>query len=179
MKFTGLVASFAVASTATAAAVPGLNTVKLNSTVAQLDKVLDHVDGAILGPDTQEVLADTKNGTVIVNHANKSHANCPELVGIRNLLSDVLGGVVDLVGNTGIVQDVVHLAGNVVSSVVDVVQPVVNVDGIVSNVGDLAHSLVDRIQSGEVDAAGLENLLTALGGSAGLSNLNHVIAEAA
>ncbi|KAL4755344.1 hypothetical protein BDW72DRAFT_189108 [Aspergillus terricola var. indicus] len=162
MKLTGLIASLAVASTATAAAVPGLNTVKLNSTVSHLDRVLDHVD-SILGPDTQEVLVDTKN----------------ELVGIRDLLSDVVGGVVNLVGNTGIVQDVVHLAGNVVSSVVDVVQPVVNVDGVVSDLGDLAHSLVGRIQSGEVDAAGLENLLTALGGSAGLSNLNNVIAEAA
>ncbi|KAL4816247.1 hypothetical protein BDW67DRAFT_185071 [Aspergillus spinulosporus] len=163
MKFTGLIASFAVASSATAAAVPGLNTVRLNSTVSHLDRVLDQVDGAILGSDTQGVLADTRN----------------ELIGIRNLLSDVVGGAVDLVGNTGTVQDVAHLASNVVSSVVDVVQPVVNVDGVVSNLGDLAHSLVDRIQSGEVDAASLENLLTALGGSAGLANLNHVIAEAA
>jgi hypothetical protein len=65
------------------------------------------------------------------------------------------------------------------TDVYSVVQPVVNVDGVVSNLGDLAHSLVDRIQSGEVDATGLENLLVALGGSTGLSNLNHVIAEAA
>lgn len=58
--------------------------------------------------------------------------------------------------------------------VYSVVQPVVNVDGVVSNVGDLAHSLVDRIQSGEVDAAGLENLLTALGGS-GKSSLQTML----
>ncbi|KAL4992182.1 hypothetical protein BDW68DRAFT_173499 [Aspergillus falconensis] len=163
MKFTGIIASLAVASTVTAAALPSINTVKLNSTVSRLDEVLDHVDGAILGPDTQEVLVDTKN----------------ELIGIRDLLSDVVGGVVNVVGNTGIVQDVVHLAGNVVSSVVDVVQPVVNVDGVVSNLGDLAHSLVGRIQSGEVDAVSLENLLTAVGGSAGLENLNKAIAQAA
>ncbi|KAL6233708.1 hypothetical protein BDW75DRAFT_183529 [Aspergillus navahoensis] len=163
MKFTGIIASLAVASTATAAAVPGLSTIKLNSTVSRLDEVLGHVDSALLGPDAHEILVNTKN----------------ELVAIRSLLSDVTGGVVDVVGNTGVVQDVVHLAGNVVSSVVNVVQPVINVDGVVSNLGDVAHSLVSRIQSGEVDAAGLENLLTVIGGSAGLSNLNGAIAQAA
>ncbi|KAL4978176.1 hypothetical protein BDW66DRAFT_165003 [Aspergillus desertorum] len=171
MRFTGIIASLAVASTATAAALPTLSAVNLDSTVSRLDEVLDRVDSAILGPDTQEVLVDTKNGMDTVDHA--------KVVGIRDLLSDVVGGVVNVVGNTGVAQDVVHLAGNVVSSVVEVVQPVINVDGVVSNLGYLSHSLVGRIQNGEVDAAGLENLLAAVGGSAGLSNLNKIIAQAA
>jgi len=44
MKFTGILASLAIASTATAAAIPNLDVVRVQSTVTRIEGVLDQID---------------------------------------------------------------------------------------------------------------------------------------
>jgi hypothetical protein len=44
MKFTGILASLAIASTAAAAAIPNLDVVRVQSTVTRIEGVLDKID---------------------------------------------------------------------------------------------------------------------------------------
>lgn len=62
MKFTGILASLAVASTASAAALPNLDVVKIQNTVTRVDGVLSKIEGGVGGGNVGNVLSNTQSG---------------------------------------------------------------------------------------------------------------------
>ncbi|KAL4862206.1 hypothetical protein BDV12DRAFT_203283 [Aspergillus spectabilis] len=160
MKFTGIIASLAIASTAAAAAIPQLDIVKIQSTVTRLDGVLDTVQS-------------TAGGSGATRDADLAGLE-GELSGIHDLLNSLVGGVVGAVNSNGLLQGVLDLAGGLVTTVVNVL----GTNDQVPDFGILSENLVSRIQSGDVDPAGLQNVLTVIGGADGISNLNAVLARA-
>ncbi|KAL4916329.1 hypothetical protein BDW62DRAFT_107578 [Aspergillus aurantiobrunneus] len=157
MKFTGILASLAIASTA--AALPAnLDVVKIQSTVTRVDNVVSKLDGAVAGGSvTNGDLADVK----------------ADLGGISGLLNNLLGGAGKAADNN-LVGGVLNLAGGVVSSVVGTLSGVTHV----ADYDALSSTLLSRVQSGEVDAAGLQNVLSVVGGDNGIVNLNQVLSQA-
>ncbi|KAL4785638.1 hypothetical protein BJX76DRAFT_355860 [Aspergillus varians] len=158
MKFTGIIASLAIASTAAAAAVPNLDIAQLQSTITHLDDVLTNIDGAIdSGSATRSDLADTQT----------------DLSGIHDLLNGLVGGIVGAVDSSELLQGVLDLAGGLVTTVINTI----GTNDQVPDFGILSRSLVGRIQNGEVDANGLQSILTVIGGNSGLANLNRVLSR--
>ncbi|KAL4884572.1 hypothetical protein BJY04DRAFT_181561, partial [Aspergillus karnatakaensis] len=145
MKFTGIIASLAVASTATAAAIPKLDVVELQSTVTRLSGVLTTVESTVGSGIVKSDIAGLEG----------------ELSSIHDLLNGLVGGVVGAVNSNGLLQGVLDLAGGLVTTVVNVL----GTNDQVPDFGILSETLVGRIQSGEIDPAGLQNVLTVIGGT--------------
>ncbi|KAL3464371.1 hypothetical protein BJX64DRAFT_286501 [Aspergillus heterothallicus] len=156
MKFTGVIASLAVASTAAAAALPNLDVVRIQSTVTRIEGVLDNID-----------TSSTRTGDADLSGLTS------QLDGIHDTLNGLVAAIVGGVNSSPLLQGVLDLAGGLVTTVVNVV----GTNDQVPNFGVLSDTLVNRIQSGDVESAGLEQLLTVLGGENGLSNLNTVLAQ--
>ncbi|KAL2867053.1 uncharacterized protein BJX67DRAFT_112077 [Aspergillus lucknowensis] len=156
MKFTGILASLAIASSASAAALPKLNVVKIQSTVAHLDTVLDNIEATVPKGSSSDLSGLTS-----------------ELGGIHSTLNGLVGSLVGTVESNGLVQGVLDVAGGLVTSVVGVLGSTDHV----ADFGVLSNTLISRIQSGEVDPAALEQLLTVIGGANGLSALNSVLSQ--
>ncbi|KAL2813132.1 hypothetical protein BJX63DRAFT_432179 [Aspergillus granulosus] len=156
MKFTGILASLAIASTATAAALPNLEVVRIQSTVTRIEGVLD-------GIDTSSICNSVDNLTSLTT----------QLGGIHDTLNGIVVAIVGGVTSTPLVQGALNLAGGLVTSVVSVVGTTEEI----SDYGVLSDTLISRIQSGDVDAANLRQLLATLGGETGLSNLNTVLSQ--
>ncbi|PTU21340.1 hypothetical protein P175DRAFT_0492017 [Aspergillus ochraceoroseus IBT 24754] len=161
MKFTGIVSTLAIAGAASAALIPNLQVVKIQSTITRLDSVLGTVEG-LVGTTTntvsQAALTSVKS----------------DLSGIHNKLENLVGGLVTGVVSNGVVQEVTSIAEETASSVVSTLGGVTEVSSLTS----LAESLVSRVQSGAVDATGLESVLSVLGQTSGLQVLNGVLSQA-
>ncbi|KAL4800360.1 hypothetical protein BDV19DRAFT_384187 [Aspergillus venezuelensis] len=157
MKFTGIIASLAVASTAAAAAVPNLDLTQVQTTVTHLDGVISDVESAIDGGSLVKDLS----------------AISTELSGIHDLLNDLVGSVVGAAGSSDLLQGVLDTVGDVVTTVVNTI----GFNDKVPDYGILSEKLVSGIQSGVVDEAGLQNLLTVVGGTTGLANLNKLLSQ--
>ncbi|KAL4922961.1 uncharacterized protein BDV17DRAFT_296808 [Aspergillus undulatus] len=173
MKFTGIVASLAIASTATAAALPNLDVVKVQETVTHLDAVIGDIDGVlggavngvggtvggvVCGGSSTSVLSETRN----------------ELSGIHDLLNGLVGSVVGTVESSELVRSVLDTVGPIITNVVDTIG--LN-DQNIADFGILSEKLVGGIKSGVVDETGLQNLLTVVGGETGLANLNKLLSQ--
>ncbi|KAI9367978.1 hypothetical protein BJX61DRAFT_546986 [Aspergillus egyptiacus] len=164
MKFTGILASLAVASTATAAALPNLDVVKIQSTITHLDDVLGTVEGVAKSAD----MGATPDFSTVKTELTDIHGTLNGLVG------KVVNTVVGTVESTGLVEGVLDLAGGLITTVVNVLGSSERI----SDFSVLSDTLLNRIQSGEIDAAGLQNLLAVLGGNTGLENLNTLLSKA-
>ncbi|KAL2794379.1 hypothetical protein BJX66DRAFT_202315 [Aspergillus keveii] len=156
MKFTGILASLAIASTSAAAAIPNLDVVRVQSTVTRIEGVLDKID-----------VSSTRSGDADLSGLTT------QLGGIHDTLNGLVAAIVGGVNSSPLLQGVLDLAGGLVTTVVNVV----GTNEQVPDFGVLSDTLVSRVQSGDVDAAGLEQLLTVLGGANGLSNLNTVLSQ--
>jgi len=102
-----------------------------------------------------------------------------ELGGIHDTLNGLVAAIVGGVNSSPLLQGVLDLAGGLVTTVVNgkprnhhpslcswTNKPqVVGTNEQVPDFGVLSNTLVSRVQSGDVDAAGLEQLLTILGGA--------------
>ncbi|OJJ64784.1 hypothetical protein ASPSYDRAFT_84777 [Aspergillus sydowii CBS 593.65] len=166
MKFTGIVATLAIAGSAAAAALPGLDVVKVQSTVTRIDDVLGNLDSAV------------SSGTL--SKADLGDATS-QLSTVHTTLNTLVGGLVEGITSAGS-----STSSNPVSGVLDLatsglIPTVTSVLGSTEKVADfgmLSQGLVSRIQNGDVDAAGLQNILTLVGGNSGLSTLNSVLSQA-
>ncbi|KAL4969612.1 uncharacterized protein BDV14DRAFT_195875 [Aspergillus stella-maris] len=157
MKFTGIIASLAIASTAAAAAVPILDLTQVQTTVTHLDGVISDVESAIAGGSIVKDLSVVSN----------------ELSGIHDLLNGLVGSVVGAVDSNELLQGVLDTIGGVVTTVVNTI----GFNDQVPDFGILSEKLVSGIRSGEVDEAGLQDLLTVVGGTTGLANLNKLLSQ--
>ncbi|OJI98895.1 hypothetical protein ASPVEDRAFT_80524 [Aspergillus versicolor CBS 583.65] len=165
MKFTGIVATLAIAGSAAAAALPGLDVVKVQATVTRIDDVLGNLNSAV--------------DSGALNKADLGDATS-ELSVVHNTLNTLVGGLVEGItggasSNSNPVSGVLDLA---TSGLIPTVTGVLGSTEQVTDFGSLSQGLVGRIQSGAVDAAGLQNILTLVGGNSGLSTLNSVLSSA-
>lgn len=80
MKFTGIVATLAIAGSAAAAALPGLDVVKVQATVTRLDDVLGNLNSAV--------------DSGALNKADLGDATS-ELSVVHNTLNTLVGGLVE------------------------------------------------------------------------------------
>ncbi|KAE8141095.1 hypothetical protein BDV38DRAFT_279544 [Aspergillus pseudotamarii] len=171
MKFTGLVASLAAVSAASAAAIP---TASLQPTLNQLNGVLGNIDGVLGG-----ALCDTNgSGLVEVQDALKQiQSDLSKLTGTvsqRSVVSnevDTVDNVVSPVASTasGAVQPVVGTVNSAVGTVkgtVDSTLPgitsAVGVKRQVGQLGGVATSLVGQIKDGTLTDAAVEHILESI-----------------
>ncbi len=86
MKFTGIVATLAIAGSAAAAALPGLDVVKVQSTVTRIDDVLGNLDSAV------------SSGTL--SKADLGDATS-QLSTVHTTLNTLVGGLVEGITSAG------------------------------------------------------------------------------
>ncbi|KAF9893033.1 hypothetical protein FE257_012444 [Aspergillus nanangensis] len=154
MKFTGIVASLAIASTASAAALPA---VPVDAAVSKLTMVLGNLDtvvGGLLG----NTLATSDLGGLTQIQS--------ELTGIKSALGQCTGGVVsrDVLGN--VAEPVKATAETAVGTVEGAVTTATGAIGVraLDQVTGLAGNIVQQVQSGALDEAGLANILSLVQG---------------
>ncbi|KAL4897199.1 hypothetical protein BDV59DRAFT_198615 [Aspergillus ambiguus] len=147
MKFTGFAAALAVASTASAAALPA---VPVEVTVNKLNGVLGNLDsllGGILG------------GTAPVTQVTQVQG---DLQSIKSMLGQCASGATkrELVGS--LAEPVESVAGGALSTVTDAGDSVTGSLGVRANndLAGLSGSIIQQVQGGSLDAAGLTNLLS-------------------
>ncbi|GES61951.1 hypothetical protein ATEIFO6365_0011046800 [Aspergillus terreus] len=147
MKFTGIAAALAVASTASAAALPA---VPLDSAVSKLTSVLGNLDsllGGVLG------------GTAPVAQLTEVKS---ELTNIKSMLGQCTSGVVKRELVDSLTKPVEGVAGSAVGTVTETGDAVTGSLGIRAgnDLSSLSGNIVQQVQSGVLDTAGLTNLLS-------------------
>ncbi|RHZ50732.1 uncharacterized protein CDV56_102729 [Aspergillus thermomutatus] len=202
MKFTGIIASLAVASSASALVIPQA---PVDATLNKLNSALDNVEGLVgglLNGVCQEVDL-TQVQTELTDIKGQLTKLVPVSVATKR---DIMGTV------NGVATPATNVAGSAVGTVEGVAKPVTNVadsavgtventagaavgtvkntasgavDTVTGTVGvkrqevgqltTLAQNLVSKIQSGALDAAGLENVLNILGQTGGLSAVTTIL----
>ncbi|EAW09796.1 uncharacterized protein ACLA_040120 [Aspergillus clavatus NRRL 1] len=184
MKFTGIVASLAIASSASALAIPQT---PVDATLSKLNGVLGSVEGLVgglLGGVCKDVdltlvqtdLTDIKGQLVkLVPVAVPAKRDVAGPVnGLTTPVTNVAGPAVGTVENTA-----GAAVGTVENTATGVVKTVTGTVGIkrqeVGQLTTLAESLVTKIQNNALDAAGLENVLNILGQTGGLSAVTTIL----
>ncbi|KAB8206835.1 hypothetical protein P875_00010650 [Aspergillus parasiticus SU-1] len=172
MKFTGLIASLAAVSAASAAAIP---TAALQPTLNQLSGALGSIDGALgnaLGcADASDLVKVQDTLKQIQGELNKLTGTVSQRSVVGNELNTVgtvvspvtgtVGGVVQPVAGT--VEGVAQPAAGTVEGLVDgALSGTTKAVGVKRQAGQLtavATTLVSQVKDGTLDAAGVEHIL--------------------
>ncbi|EBA27460.1 hypothetical protein KXW98_001709 [Aspergillus fumigatus] len=162
MKFTGIVASLAVASSASALAIPQT---PVDATLSKLNNALNNVEGLVgglLGGVCEEVDL-TQVQTELITIKGQLTKLVPVSATKRDVMSTANNVATPVTGAAGseldnvegAVKPVTNVAGNAVNTVEDVAQPVADVAGgavgTVKNTVGGAVGTVENIASGPID----------------------------
>ncbi|KAE8345288.1 hypothetical protein BDV24DRAFT_159643 [Aspergillus arachidicola] len=168
MKFTGLIASLAAVSAASAAAIP---TAALQPTLNQLSGVLGNIDGTLgnvlSGADVSGLVQVQDALRQIQGELNKLTGTVSQRSAVGNELSTVgnvvspvtatVGGVVQPVAGT--VNSAVGTAEGLVDGALPGTTKAVGVKRQVGQLTSVATTLVSQVKDETLDAAGVEHIL--------------------
>ncbi|PWY90194.1 hypothetical protein BO70DRAFT_377363 [Aspergillus heteromorphus CBS 117.55] len=171
MKFTGIATSLALASTVSAAALPARGVeVTVQSTLTELTGVLGNLDNVV--DNLLGCVTDSTDLTEVKSKLSTIQGQLTELLPVSK--RDLTGTVVDVAA------PVKAVAGNAVNTVGGVAAGVAATEVDVKRDGDslttLSQNIVDKVESGDLDAAGLENVLSLLNVSGSLVNVQAALA---